>query len=782
MSAQPPQARIGPFQLTRLLGRGGMGEVWLARQVDGRVERDVALKLPTVHLQGETWRELFRRERDILARLEHPNIARLYDAGVTDAGQPWLAMEFVEGLSLADHVAARSPSLAARLALFRQVLAAVAHAHRHLVVHRDLKPANILIDAAGQVKLLDFGIAKLVDEGEGAVRAPDPTRPGGGVMTLRYAAPEQVVAGSITTVTDIYSLGVVLHELVTGLSPYRAVRDGRALTNVTLLQEEIAVPSALAVTKPLARALSGDLDAILLKAMRRDPADRYASVELLDEDIRAHLERRPVKARAGTLRYLAGRFAARNKVPLSVAGAIVATLAVAVVMVDQQRRVAVAERERAQKHFASVRKLANTFIFDVHAEIEDLSGSLKAREMLVATSLRYLDAMVEEASGDPMLMYDLAAGYRRIGNVLGEPGTANRSDMAKAIGNYEKAARLLDALVRARPHDLAAMREYRDLSYALHRSYFRAADARWQQQAAATVDLAQRLAALPGASFPDRAFAPLASSDRAQLTGLVTGRSAALEDEASGAITRIEALLAESPREAVVRRNLAGAHARAASILVSKGRTPDSSRQAAAHRRTSLAILRELAAEARDDMSLREVEVGAMIYLANALYLSGDLREADRTIGEALGLARGLRERDPDPNNTEPGIRMLTALAQAAEIAYGLGDLPRAIRRGREALALAASLPAGALQSRDLRDDVTWTKATLGLALVAQPGAGSASTRLASLGEGRTYLAERLAFIAEAEETGTGAYDDKEVAAVRDGLAKAQAEIARLQR
>jgi eukaryotic-like serine/threonine-protein kinase len=472
-SAHQRQALVGPFELTRLLGRGGMGEVWLARQADGRVERNLALKLPAAHLQGE-WRERFRRERDILSRLEHPNIARLYDAGVTDAGQPWLAMEFVEGLSLAEHVAARSPSMAGRLVLFRQVLAAVAHAHRHLVVHRDLKPANILIDAAGQVKLLDFGIAKLVDESEAAA-GPEPTRMDGRAMTLRYAAPEQVAAGSITTVTDIYALGVILHELVTGLSPYRAVRDGRVLTDAALLQEEIAPPSALALPKPLARVLSGDLDAIVLKAMRRDPADRYASVELLDADVRAHLQRRPVKARAGTWRYLAGRFAARNKFALAMAGAIVGALAVGLVMVDHQRRVAVAERERAQKHFASVRKLANTFIFDVHAGIETLSGSLKAREMLVATSLQYLDAMMDEAGDDPVLMYELAGGYRRIGNILGEPGTASRSDVATAIGHYEKAARLLDALVRARPGDLDALREYRSLSYALHRGYFRSA-------------------------------------------------------------------------------------------------------------------------------------------------------------------------------------------------------------------------------------------------------------------------------------------------------------------
>ena len=482
--------RIGPFELIRPLGRGGMGEVWLARQADGRVERDVALKLPAINQQGEVWRERFRRERDILASLEHPHIARLYDAGVTEAGQPWLAMEFVEGLSLAEHVSSRALSIPARLALFRQVLAAVAHAHRHLVVHRDLKPANMLVDASGQVKLLDFGIAKLVADEEVA-GAGDLTRIGGRVMTLRYAAPEQVASGSITTATDIYALGVILHEMVTCHAPYRAVRDGKPLTDVMLLQEEIAVPSRLPFTAEavrqcgyasptqLARRVSGDLDAIVLKALRRDPADRYDSIEQFDEDIRAHLEQRPVKARAGTWRYLAGRFAARHTLPLALVAAVLATLAVGLVVADRERRVAVAERARAQKHFASVRKLANTLIFEVHSEIESLPGTLKAREMLVKTSLEYLDALVGEAGDDPALMYELAAAYRNIGNIQGQPGGANTGNLSASLANFEKGKRLFVALDRVKPNDIEAVRDHARLSFALARAYVLKADPRW---------------------------------------------------------------------------------------------------------------------------------------------------------------------------------------------------------------------------------------------------------------------------------------------------------------
>ncbi len=247
------------------------------------------------------------------------------------------------------------------------MLAAVAHAHRHLVVHRDLKPGNVLVDGAGVVKLLDFGIAKLVEKGADADASGELTRLGGRMMTMRYAAPEQVAAEPITTATDIYALGVMLHELVTGLSPYRAVREGGTLTEAMLLEGQPAIPPRLTLT--------ADLHAIVLKAMRRDPGQRYASVELLDADITAYLQRRPVKARAGTWRYLAGRFAVRHKLPLAMASAVVVALVAGLVVAEGERRKAVAEKARAERHFASVRKLANTFIFEVHGKI----GTCRAR-------------------------------------------------------------------------------------------------------------------------------------------------------------------------------------------------------------------------------------------------------------------------------------------------------------------------------------------------------------------------------------------------------------------
>lgn len=219
--APPPGAafaageRIGPFRLLRPIGRGGMGEVWLAEQADGRVSREVALKLPTVNGRGEVWAERFRRERDILARLTHPNIARLYDAGADERGQPWLAMEFVEGQSIAEYMDARRMPVAARLALFRQVLAAVAHAHRHLVVHRDLKPANILINDEGLLKIVDFGVAAVASHADTQL-----TKTGYVIGSPKYMAPEQILGKKVDHRADIYSLGVIMYEMLAGVPPY----------------------------------------------------------------------------------------------------------------------------------------------------------------------------------------------------------------------------------------------------------------------------------------------------------------------------------------------------------------------------------------------------------------------------------------------------------------------------------------------------------------------------------------------------------------------------------
>jgi eukaryotic-like serine/threonine-protein kinase len=778
-SAYVPGARIGPFELIRPLGRGGMGEVWLARQADGRIERVVALKLPTLNQQVEVLAERFRRERDFLAKLEHPNIARLYDAGVTPDGQPWLAMEFVEGLSLIEHAALHALSIAQRLALFRQVLAAVAHAHRHLVVHRDLKPANILIDASGQVKLLDFGIAKLIDVGPEPADERDLTRLGGRVMTLRYAAPEQVAAGTITTATDIYSLGVILHELVTGQAPYRAVREGKALTESALLGEDPALPSSVA-PKGIARLVSGDLDAIILKAMRRDPIERYASVEVFDKDVLAHLEKRPVAARAGTWRYLAGRFAARHKLPLALASAVLVTLFAGLVMVDQQRRVAVAQKARAERHFASVRKLANSFMFDVHDAIESLPGSLKAREMLVNTALQYLDSLAAEAGNDPALALELAVAYRKIGMIEGESRGANTGHLSTSLANFGKAKRLFVVLDAVKPNDIEVLREHRDLSFVLARACIAIGDARWQGEIADTVKLAARVVALPGATSRDRAREATMMAEQAHLTTIKLGPSPELEALMAKALANLEALAREAPGETVVRVNLSYTYLRAGAMFGLGNRTPERVRKATEYDRKALAAIRTVLASKPDDANAQRVELSALLELVRVLSYAGEHGEADRTMSEVLAL--GAKRVARDPKNIEVFTDTLELLNLGSLAAFRVGDIPRAIRLGREALAQAARLPQDTQKAVYVRNSVAEAKSHLGAALLASAQSHSLDRgrRLALLTEARSLLVDAVAFLDQIRAEKLGSVDESEAKEIVDTLERCDAAIARL--
>ena len=761
--------RVGPFELVHPLGRGGMGEVWLARQVDGRVQREVALKLPALPQRGEVWRERFRRERDILARLEHPHIARFHDAGVADSGQPWLAMECVIGRTLLEDAAARALPVAQRLALFRQVLAAVAHAHHHLVVHRDLKPGNVLVDGAGVVKLLDFGIAKLVEKGADADASGELTRLGGRMMTMRYAAPEQVAAEPITTATDVYALGVMLHELVTGLSPYRAVREGGTLTEAMLLEGQPAIPPRLTLT--------ADLHAIVLKAMRRDPGQRYASVELLDADITAYLQRRPVKARAGTWRYLAGRFAVRHKLPLAMASAVVVALVAGLVVAEGERRKAVAEKARAERHFASVRKLANTFIFEVHGKIGNLPGSLAAREMVIATSLEYLDALAGEPGRDPALMLELASAYRSIANIQGEPREANRGNLAASIGNFEKSAALLQELERLKPGEIATQREQWRTSFALATAYYQVTDPRWRSEFRRAAGLAERISATPGASIDDQLLGAFTRGREAHIVALSTGRTPALVATILEAIARFEALASQAPPEAALRDRLVVLYRNAGVMLAGPGQGEPRLAESIPYFERSLALSRELHAQAPGDSQREGLARISTMVLARHLAAMGELPRANELMGEAVALVEKRVERDPD--DVTMAVSRLEILVGAADVANRLRDHARAIRLAREVLSSATRLPAEALRLRDVRIQDAEAKVILGYALVAtaESGAHGRETRIALLLEARSRFGDVAQFLdAVAAQPSLGAvpeYKLREFAAARERCEKA---------
>jgi eukaryotic-like serine/threonine-protein kinase len=332
---------VGSYTLDNLLGQGGMGTVWLAHRSDGRYDARVAVKLLNPALLGPGGIERFRREGQALGRLTHPNIARLIDAGVTQTGQPYLVIEYVEGETITQWCDSRRLDVKARVRLFLDVLAAVAHAHGKFILHRDLKPSNIMVTAEGQVKLLDFGIAKLLDDGTDATPMSDLTRLGGYAFTPEYAAPEQVQGEEVASATDVYSLGALLYVLLTGQHP--TVGAGR-----TPLERMRAIVDTDPVRpSEAARALRGDLDNIILKALKKSPAERYPTVEAFAEDLRRHLNHEPVSARPDSFAYRAGRFVVRNRLAVG-AGAIVLLTIIAAAAVSVREAIeATRQRDRA---------------------------------------------------------------------------------------------------------------------------------------------------------------------------------------------------------------------------------------------------------------------------------------------------------------------------------------------------------------------------------------------------------------------------------------------------
>ncbi len=407
--------RCGPYRLLRLIGHGGMGSVYLAERADGEVEQRAAIKLLRYGGDDPAFRDRFLRERQILARLSHPAIGRLLDAGHTAGGQPYLAMDYIEGIPI-DAYSERL-DLSGKLRLFRQVCDAVSYAHSNLIVHRDLKPSNILVDREGRPKLLDFGIAKILDASQDQERTSTALH----ALTPQYASPEQVSGEAITTASDVYSLGVLLYRLLTGRFPYEIP----ALTPT-------AVAHVVCEVEPAPPDVSDDLDNILLMALRKDPSRRYFSVQHLADDIDRALANRPVMARPDTIGYRAAKFVRRNRVSVSAA-----TLALAAIIAGSV--VAIYQARIAEQRFQQVRKLAHTFVFDLHDEIANLEGSTKARQMMVRTGLEYLDNLAKNAGGNLDLQSEIAAAYMKIGDAEGNPNKSNLGQTADAVASYRKA-------------------------------------------------------------------------------------------------------------------------------------------------------------------------------------------------------------------------------------------------------------------------------------------------------------------------------------------------------
>lgn len=558
--APPPAAegrRLGPYRVIHELGRGGMGVVFAAVRDDAAFDKRVAIKVATnASLDPELVRR-FLDERQILARLEHPHIARLLDGGTTPEGTPYLVMELVEGTPITEAAVRDDLAVPDRLRLFLQVCDAVEYAHQSLVVHRDLKPRNILV-AGGSVRLLDFGVAKLLED-----RDVGRTAAGLAPLTLAYCSPEQLRGDAVTTRTDVYALGLLLFELLTGVQGQQADTSSRLALERSICEAPVPAPSTVATARgdrALARRLSGDLDAIVQTATRKATERRYPSVAALAEDIRRHLTSRPVTARADSRLYRLARFARRQWLPLTATAIVITSLTGGVLVASAQAR-------RAERRFQEVRRIANALMGEVHDAIRDLPASAPAQAVVVRTAVEYLNGLTRDAGADPALRIEIADGYLKLGRLASSLTRTSLGRPEDVAGYYDTADGLLAPLAEGAWADRAGPVATR----------LRVQRAQWLFDQGRTVE-AQRLIedALADA---DRAAARRPddlAAQRAQLEVLTVllasfdGIPAAVRED-DRIVTIAEAVARRLPDDAEARLSVGVSHSLAGKMAASRG-------------------------------------------------------------------------------------------------------------------------------------------------------------------------------------------------------------------
>jgi eukaryotic-like serine/threonine-protein kinase len=713
----PPESlsgkRIGTYQIVEEIGHGGMGSVYLAIRADDQYRKQVAIKLVRGGLGDAFRRHRFKAERQILADLDHPNIARLLDGGALEDGQPYVVMEYIQGQPIDKFCDSRELPVSERLRLFRTVCSAVAYAHQHLVIHRDLKPANILVNDSGEPKLLDFGIAKILDadattESENATATV--LRP----MTPEYASPEQVRGEPMTTASDVYSLGVVLYGLLTGQRPYAATSQlpheiAQAVCDVqpekpsTAVSRVEATPAdADASREKLHRRLRGDLDNIVLKALRKEPARRYASVEQFSEDIRRHLERLPVIARPDTFWYRTGKFVHRHKAGVFGVALAVAALVVGLVVTLRETYVARRERARAEQRFNDVRELANSLLFEVHDAIQNLPGSTAARKLIVDRALRYLDALAKEAKGNLSLQRELAAAYQKVGDVQGGFREANLGDTAGAMVSYRKSLAILEAVTASDPSNVEVERELIRAHGKLSDVLIQAGDdAGAIDQSRQLVAIAERLSSAdPGNQAEKlnlaRSYLDYGSkrADREQWQG-------ALED-CQKAVALLESVVAADPSAKGSRRLLALAYSRTGDLL---SWFAHKHAESLAMHQKAIAPVQSMLGEDPQNVDLRRIKAWEILLTGDEMGSQGDSAGALEKYRASLEQLRSLS--DDDVNDVQ--VRILAVMAT--------GRIGSAFLQQRNAKAALAELEKSLAEGSGLTKpgssnaDLAWTMA-----------------------------------------------------------------------
>ena len=696
------------FHLIRKLGEGGMGQVWLAEQTFP-VRRQVALKMIKAGMYDEAVVERFQSERQSLAIMEHPAIAKVFDAGTTPQGQPYFVMEYVPGLPITEYCDRKKLTIRDRLELFIETCEGVQHAHQKAIIHRDLKPANVLVvevDAKPVPRIIDFGLAKAVTHAiAGDARK---TQFGDLVGTPGYMSPEQadVNVQDIDTRTDVYSLGVVLYVLLSGREPFeskqgqkqqldellRKLREDEPPRPSTKISGDHHSSSTIAEarsTEPrqLTRVLRGDLDCITMRALEKDRSRRYGAPSDLAADIRRYLSHEPVMARPASAAYRSGKFVRRHKFALAVASVFALMALAGAVAIVREAQIARMQEARAERRFNDVRSLANSLLFDVYDSIQDLPGSTPARRIVADRALHYLDTLSQESAGSPDLERELATAYERVGDVQANPFFANLGDTAGAIQSYRKALRIRLDLAgdhpSAFPDQAALVATYMNLGLALENNldFAAAMDAYRKAYAIATTwavdrkDDPQAQETLAGVCFS----LAILLADQGDVPGSLNyyRKSAAIREAIRGG--------SQAFRNQVQTR-LAGVYGYMAGDLALQG---DPASAIALQSKTQAILTAQVAADPQNSQ-LREFLLQSEYWIAKYSEQMGDYRQAISNYREAFAGYQKLSAADP---RDALAMRYLGL----CELGVGnslssLGNVVQGIQHGRRAVEIFAAL------------------------------------------------------------------------------------------
>ena len=721
---------VGPYEIIREIGRGGMGTVYEAARVDGSFRKRVAIKVIRATLPTDASQERFRRERQILAGLDHPNIARILDGGATAAGMPYFVLEYVAGVRIDVYCRDHRLDIDARLDLFAHVCDAVQYAHDHLVVHCDLKPGNILVTPEGGVKLLDFGIARILSDPLDA--PPAAKAPSGLILTPEYSSPEQVMGKPITTATDVYLLGVLLYELLAGVHPTFDSGDAPHQAMTGVCERDPLKPSVAAASvkgsevAKRARQLRGGLDDIAMLALNKDPRRRYSSAAQFRDDTVRHRNGLPVAARGDGLGYRAEKFLLRNRLAaaaiLMVFLSLGAGTAVSVreanrarreqrateaqrQVADVQRRLAQvqaaeakmardqtgiernraeAERAMAERRLIDLRSLVTTLLFDLHDGIRDLAGSAPARRLVLAKSQQYLESLSKESNGDIRLQRELASAYEKTGDLLHE-ALGPEAD-AGSLRNFDKALQLRRAIAAREPGNLASQR---DLAFSLSKT----GDGQFfNGRTGLALDNYQQALGMEEAVLrqspadPDSRKVAGYIQNRRCIVLAATGDAVHASAACRSAISWLDPLTQASGADRKARRALAATCAAYGNLLRHLDRIPEALELFA----KASALFEGLATEQPSNVEYRRLIAYTRIYLAQAQLAQGDHAGAMATYSKAAESMHALISIDPSDSKAPTGLAL--ALSDMAGEMKKVGDPVNAARAGGEAIELMRAL------------------------------------------------------------------------------------------